>query len=118
MAKICFLSGIEIPRGKESVEHYAPKSRIPKGIAQQSYNLFPAIKVINFAKGNLMPCEWEDVKYERLYYAYINWKLKPSDKKILRQALNGMPKINPCQYCICANYVQYCINRDRLERSR
>jgi hypothetical protein len=110
MAKICFLSGLEIPKGKMSIEHYAPKSRIPKHLAQQSYNLFPAIKVINFAKGNLMPCEWHEQREYRLEYAYHNWKLKSEDRKIIRKALDkGLPNINPCDYCICAKHTQYCV---------
>ena len=118
MAKVCFLSGIEIPKGQASIEHFAPRSRIPKAIAQQSYNLYPAIKVINFAKGDLMPCEWFAQREYRLQYAYKNWKLKAIDKKIIQKALkSGLPQMNPCEYCICAKHVQYCVNRKLLERS-
>lgn len=109
MAQICFLSGIEIPKGKFSVEHYAPKSRIPKELAQNPHNLYPAIKIINFVKGDLMPCEWHKVRYEKIYHAYKNWNIKSADRKILRQALNGMPDINPCDYCICSIYKQHCV---------
>ena len=56
-----------------------------------------------------MPCEWAEQKYDLIYHAYKNWHIKPSDKKLLRQALNGMPKINPCEYCICSLYNQHCI---------
>lgn len=108
MGEICFLSGIEIPNGKRSTEHYAPKSRI-KTLAQHPYNIVPAIKIFNHIKGSLMPCEWEEQKYDLIYHAYKNWHIKLSDKKLLRQALNGMPKINPCEYCICSQYKQYCI---------
>lgn len=118
MAEICFLSGIEIPKGKYSREHVAPRSRVSEEIAGISFNIRPAIKIFNFIKGNRFLCEWEDQKYDLIYHAYKDWHIKPLDKKILRQALNGMPKINPCEYCICANYVQHCVNRDRLERSR
>lgn len=112
MAKVCFLSGLEIPKGQYSVEHFAPRSRIPKTIAQQSYNLYPAIKVINFAKGNLMPCEWMEQRQYRLEYAYENWKLKPIDRQIIRKALDkGLPEINPCEYCICSKYTQYCVQQ-------
>lgn len=108
MGDVCFLTGIEIPNGKHSKEHYVPKSRA-KYIAQHPYNIYPAIKIFNHIKGNLMPCEWESQKYDLIYHAYKNWHIKPADKKLLRQALNGMPKINPCEYCICAYYKEYCI---------
>lgn len=117
MAQICFLSGIEIPKGKFSMEHFAPRSRLPEQIAQHPYNIYPAIKIFNFIKGNRMPCVWERDKYHLVLHAYYNWNIKPSDKQLLRKALNGMPKINPCEYCICAKHVQYCINRKLLERS-
>ena len=108
MAHVCFLSGIEIPKGKYSREHYCPKSRL-ENLAQHPYNILPAIKIFNHIKGSLMPCEWEEQKYDLIYHAYYNWHIKRDDKKLLRQALNGMPKINPCEYCICSQYVQYCI---------
>lgn len=117
MAEKCFLSGIEIPKGKHSKEHYVPKCRAPL-IAQHPYNIFPAIKIINHIKGSLMPCEWEDCKYDLIYEAYKHWHIRQDDKKILRQALNGMPKINPCEFCICSFYVDRCINLGRLDRSR
>lgn len=117
MAQICFLSGIAIPNGKYSKEHVAPRSRVPQGIAQQPYNIRPAIKIFNFIKGNRFLCEWEEQKYDLIRHAYFNWNIKQQDKKLLRQALNGMPKINPCEHCICAKHVQYCINRKLLERS-
>lgn len=56
-----------------------------------------------------MPCEWEEQKYDLIYHAYNNWHIKRDDRKLLRQALNGMPKINTCEYCICSQYVQHCI---------
>ena len=112
MAEICFLSGIEIPKNKYSREHYCPKSRI-KELAQHPYNIYPAIKIFNHIKGSLMPCEWEAQKYDLIQNAYLHWHIKPSDKKLLRQALNGMPKINPCEYCICAYYKDRCIKGSR-----
>lgn len=117
MGEKCFLSGIEIPKGKHSVEHYVPKCRA-RDVAQHPYNLFPAIKIINHIKGGLMPCEWEDRKYDLIYEAYKHWHIRRDDRPILRQALNGMPKINPCEFCICAYYNKYCINQARLDRSR
>ena len=63
MAQICFLSGIEIPKGKYSREHFAPRSKLPERIAQAPNNIYPAIKIFNFIKGNRMPCVWERDKY-------------------------------------------------------
>lgn len=118
MGQVCFLSGIEIPTGKFSREHVSPRSKLPAELAGQHYNIKPAIKIFNYIKGSRFLCEWEDQKYDLIYYAYQNWRIKPADKKLLRQALNGMPKINPCEYCICSENMQYCINKERLERSR
>lgn len=47
----CVLSGIEIPTGKYSIEHYCPKSRMPTNLAQMPDNKFYAIKVFNQIKG-------------------------------------------------------------------
>lgn len=117
MGKICFLSGIEIPQGKFSREHLAPRAKIPEQISQLPFNIKPAIKIFNMIKGSRFLCEWESQKYDLIYHAYKNWNIKPSDLRILSKAMDGMPKINPCEYCICAKHVQYCINRKLLERS-
>lgn len=109
MAQICFLSGIEIPKGKFSREHLVPRSQVPEYISGQHYNIKPSIKIFNYIKGNRFLCEWEEQKYDLIEYAYKNWRIKPADKKLLRQALNGMPKINPCEHCICSQYKQYCV---------
>lgn len=58
-----------------------------------------------------MPCEWEEQKYDLIYRAYKNWHIKSDDRRLLRQALNGMPKINPCEYCICAIYGDFCVKQ-------
>jgi hypothetical protein len=105
----CILSGIEIPPRKYSVEHYCPRCHLPIELAKLPYNIYPAIKVFNNIKGALYPCEWEEQKYDRIYHALNNWNLKNSDRKLCRQALNGMPKINPCDFCIASIYSEYCI---------
>lgn len=105
------LSGIEIPPNKYSIEHYCPKSKLPKYLAQDPKNIYPAIKIFNFIKADRFPCEWEEQKYRLILRAYYNWNIKTSDKKLLRQALKGMPRINPCEYCICSIYKDYCIKK-------
>lgn len=107
--KVCFLSGIEIPKGQFSLEHLAPRHYLPKELYSLPQNLFPAIKIFNFVKGDRFPCEWEEQKYDLCYTAYLNWHIKRLDRQLLRQALNGMPKYNPCDYCICSVYKDYCI---------
>lgn len=105
----CILSGLEIPPGKFSREHYVPRCMVPPEIASLKGNIYPAVKIMNTIKGHLYPCEWEKQKYRLIYNALFNWHIKPHDKKILRLALKGMPEINPCEYCICMQYQQYCI---------
>lgn len=107
--KRCFLSGLEIPQGKLSKEHLAPKSKLPYKIASLPYNIVPAIKIFNNIKGDLFLCEWEKVKYD-LCFTALGWNLKFADRKLVEKALaDGMPKINPCKYCICMFYQEYCV---------
>ena len=72
-------------------------------------NIVPAIKIFNFIKGDRFLCEWEENKYDLCYHALLHWNIKQSDKKLLQQALKGMPLLNPCDYCICRIYQGYCI---------
>lgn len=111
MAHTCFLSGLEIPKGKYSREHLAPRSKVPPEISQQADNIKPSIKIFNYIKGDRFLCQWEEQKYGLVFYAYNNWNLKPIDKQLLRQALNGMPKIDACEHCICNIYKEYCIKQ-------
>lgn len=108
---LCFLSGLEIPRRKYSLEHLAPRHFLPKELYTLPANLVPSIKIFNYVKADRFLCEWETQKYDLCYHAYLNWNIHQSDRKLLRQALNGMPKINPCEYCICSIYKDYCIKR-------
>lgn len=102
MKKTCFLSGLEIPKGKQNIEHYVPRSRAPKFITSNPMNLFPAHKVINCIKGNLLPCEWEYTKYELSYKAVHNWHIRNDDREFVKQAIKNWETyiINPCQYCL------------------
>lgn len=105
----CILSGIEIPPRKYSVEHYYPRCYLPPEIARNAFNLYPAIKIINNIKGSLRPCEWVNQRYNLIYHAVTHWNMKQADKKLCWEALKGMPKINPCDYCIASIYSEYCI---------
>lgn len=80
MSKICFLSGLEIPPGKYSKEHYVPISRAPRFITSNPANIFPAHRIINHIKQNFLPCEWEDKKWNLTYHALHDWNLKQADK--------------------------------------
>ena len=98
----CVLSGLEIPKGKKNIEHYCPKSRVPRSIWNNPANLFYAYKVLNFVKGELMPCEWEEQKFELTYYAIRNWNIKEVDRKFLKQTLKHWERWsrNPCDLCL------------------
>ena len=102
---------MEIPKDKKSREHYAPKSHLPKRIAQLPNNIFPSIEIFNFIKGDRFPCEWEMQKYDLCYHALQTYRLSPSDKKLIKRALEGMPRVNPCEKCICRIYKEYCVNK-------
>lgn len=119
---LCFLSGLEIPRGQYSVEHIVPRFWLPSRYYSLKENKAPAIKVINNIKGIHMPCEWFDMRYELTYHAYNNWKLKRPEKEVVYKALKRFEKseeINPCQYCILRKTAQmYCVEREDLEKYR
>lgn len=105
----CFLSGLSIPNGKFSKEHLAPRHFLPPELYTLPANIVPAIKIFNYVKGDRFLCEWEEYKYDLCYHALLHWNIKQSDKKLLQRALNGMPLLNPCKYCICRIYKDYCI---------
>lgn len=119
----CVLSGLDIPSGKSTREHVAPKSKVPRFIAQQPYNIRPAIKIINNIKGNLFLCQWEDMKLDLCYHALYSYKLRPCDKHILRDAIEKFenePRPEACEICICAQkkYQSYCYDKQRLNEYR
>ena len=102
MSEVCILSGLEIPRGQRTIEHYVPKSRAPRYIWSNPRNLFPAIKIINNMKGNLLPCEWQDTKLALAHKAYMNWHLRHDDKEIIKAAIENWHRLvfNPCEKCL------------------
>lgn len=111
----CFLSGLKIQERTYTQEHVAPKSRIPNRLAQQPYNIRPAIGVFNNIKHARFYCQWMDEKYELCFKAYQTWNIRHADRELVRVALeDGMPERNPCEFCICASNSEYCINKLRL----
>ncbi len=100
--EICFLSGLEIPKGKYSKEHYVPKSRAPRFITANPDNIFPAHKIINHIKQNLLPCEWEDKKWTLTYHALHSWNLRHDDARFVARTLQNWESyhINPCKFCL------------------
>jgi|GEM_PF-6932543 len=107
----CFLSGLEIPDGKKSVEHYYPKSLLPPRIYNIRENIVIACKILNNVKGNLRPCEWEDRKYELTLYAIKHYRMKYSNRRFLKDALENWKtyKINPCEHCVARKFEEYCV---------
>lgn len=123
MGKICFLSGLEIPKGQHSREHIAPRSKLPSYIASIPYNIAPAIKIFNFIKGDRFLCEWEAKKYDLTYHALQKWNLKQANKELIIQALDRFATekdtLNPCQHCILSKIgMEYCYAQRNLEKYR
>lgn len=100
--KICILSDLVIPDGKENREHYIPKSRTRKQIWNDPRNIFWAHYMMNAIKSNFLPCEWEEAKFDLTFHALENWKLEEDDRLFLKNALNhweGWHR-NPCELCL------------------
>lgn len=98
----CVLSNLEIPKGKESIEHYLPKSRVPMCMWNRQENKFYAHYMLNAIKSNHLPCEFEEMKFDLTYKALINWRIKDDDKQFLREAIANWETWhrNPCELCI------------------
>ena len=98
----CFLCGLEIPPGRFSWDHYVPKSLAPIEIVNSPFNKFPAHKVINSMKSNLLPCVWEDRKWDLAWYAIQEWNLKTADRNFIRRALVNWETytLDPCHFCL------------------
>lgn len=121
--KICFLSGLEIPKGQYSREHIAPRSKIPVYIANLPYNIAPAIKIFNCIKADRFLCEWEAQKFELTYNALKSWNLKKANKDVIIRALDRFATekdtLNPCQHCILSSTAkEYCYAQRDLEKYR
>lgn len=96
---VCILSGLEIPKGRHTVEHYVPRSRAPSYITGNKRNIFPAEKTINNIKGNLLPCEFERLKYVLSYHAIRYWHIKQTDKEFVLKAIENWNKGYAPDYC-------------------
>lgn len=123
MAEICFLSGLEIPKGQYSREHIAPRSKIPSYIASIPYNIVPAIKIFNCIKADRFLCEWEAQKFELTYNALKSWNLKKANKDVIIRALDRFATekdlLNPCQRCILSKIAtEHCYEQRNLEKYR
>ena len=113
MELTCCLSGLSIICPQDfSCAHFVPKARTTPEFSGDSYNIRPAIKIINSIKGALLPCEWVLVRKERLLYALLHWKLTRHNKSIIIQALDRLATekdtLNPCQHCILSNAKEQC----------
>ena len=98
----CILSGLEIPKGKENREHLVPRSRMYRFVNSPS-NIFPAHKIINCMKGDLLPCEFEQLKYQIATKALYKWHIKEADRDFIRDAVinwNEGYRPNWCDICI------------------
>ena len=102
MTHICFLSGLEIPKGKFSKDHWYPSSLIPRNFHPSKQNIFPAEKTLNAIKSNMLPCRWTEKKFDRVWFALQHYKLDPVDKSFLERTLDNWEtyKIEPCVWCI------------------
>ena len=123
MKHICFLSGLEIPKGQYSREHIVPQSKVPSYISSNPYNIAPAIKIFNCIKADRFLCEWEDKKFQLTYYALQHWNLKQTNKDIIMKALDRFAtekdSLNPCQHCILSKIAtEYCYANRDLEKYR
>lgn len=98
----CILCDLEIPKGKESREHYIPRSRTSRHIWDNQRNIFWAHYMLNAVKSNYLPCEWEELKFELTYNAIQHWNIKEDDKDFLKAAMDNWEiwHRNPCELCI------------------
>lgn len=101
MDKICVLCNLEIPKGKESREHYLPKSRVPKCMWNNPKNIFDAHYMLNAIKSNYLPCEFFEIRYDLTNYALANWRIKQDDREFLEKALINWQTYNPNPCALC-----------------
>lgn len=98
----CFLSDLDAPMSKHSIEHYCPRSLVKKVIWNNPLNIFDAHKVINSIKGARMPCDWVDLRIDLAWHALTHWNLKKEDDAFVRRAIDQWEayETNPCKYCL------------------
>lgn len=84
----CSICGQPILQNQQiSLDHHIPKCR---GGSDNASNLFIAHKICNSIKNDLMPANFEKIKYELYKNALENWHLKTKDKRIVEKALQKM----------------------------
>lgn len=120
--EICFLSGLPIKAGQFSVEHFAPRSRLPYYLAWSKFNLRPALKIMNCIKGDRFPCEWEEHKISLCHTALKKWNLKSFERDSIIKALKLFEKsdgsYNPCSDCVLSIAREYCYSKPEFARYR
>lgn len=85
---ICSICGQPILGNQQmSLDHHIPRCHGGPDVAA---NLFPAHKICNSIKNNLMPEEFEQQKQELYQTALEKWHLKRKDKLIVAKALQKM----------------------------
>jgi len=102
----CILSGLPITNIKQlSLEHLTPICRGEWTETHQLENIFPAHKIINNIKDNLLFCEWMDFRKDILQKSLKKYHLEKADRKIVKAAIDNIPyyNINPCTLCIWKN---------------
>ena len=108
----CILCDLEIPKGKESVEHYCCKHRFPAHIWNNPKNKFWSFYLLNAIKSDYLPCEWAQLKINLTYNALKKWNIKQEeDKNFLMLAIQQWEtnwNKNPCDLCLA-----HCNNKER-----
>lgn len=119
----CCICGLLIRSTKDvSVEHWVPKSRTTNQFYSVPENKKPALKIINQIKGNLLPCEWEETKISRCYYALEHYNLNLHNKNLIIAALDRFATekgpLNPCQHCVLSLAKEYCYAARNMGRHK
>lgn len=97
----CILCDLEIPKGKESREHYCCKNRFPQKIWNNPKNIFWSHYMLNAIKSDYLPCEFFEMRYDLTNYALANWRIKQVDREFLEQALISWQTYNPNPCALC-----------------
>ena len=107
----CILCGNKIENYKDlSLEHLTPIARVNYKLAAKSYNIYPAIRIINTIKGSLLFCEWMNERVDLLQNSLENHKLTTHERILIEKALESTYtyNIDPCDFCIMYKYCQNC----------
>lgn len=102
----CILSGLPIISLNDlSIEHFYPRSLLSYEMAGLPDNLYPALKVINGIKSDILPCEFFYNREDILKHALKKGHFKKKDEEIVKAAIKNIPyyNIDPCLFCILNN---------------